>query len=61
MGSNSFDRIVICYVPAMDLRRVDSSSCPYVSSLLNDFPWVEIRNFPTVDNVPSLLTGAYPH
>jgi hypothetical protein len=45
----------------MDLRRVDSSSCPYVSSLLSDFPWVEIRNFPTVDNVPSLLTGAYPH
>jgi len=61
MSSKSFDRIVICYVPAMDLRWVDSSSCPYVSSLLSDFPWVEIRSFPTVDNVPSLLTGAHPH
>jgi hypothetical protein len=40
---------------------VEAASWPYVTRLLADFPRVEIRNFPTVDNVPSLLTGVPPH
>lgn len=53
--------MVICYVPALDLRWIDASACPYVSRLFDDFPSIELTNFPTVDNVPSMLTGVPPH
>lgn len=44
----------------MDSRRV-GACCPHVSHLLRSFPSVGLSNLPTVDNVPTLLTGAYPH
>lgn len=61
MSSKQLDRIVICYLPAMDLRRVNRDTCSYISGLLDSFPWVEIHTLPAVDHVPTLLTGTYPH
>lgn len=55
-----FDRIFICYVPGLDLRRVDDSTCPWVSQLLERFPSATFRTLGTSDSLPTLLTGAYP-
>lgn len=61
MSSEHTDRIVICYLPAMDLRRINHDTCPFISDLFNSFPWLEIQTLPAVDHVPTLLTGTYPH
>lgn len=55
-----FERIFICYVPGLDLRRVDRTNCPHVSRLLEDYPTATFRTLATSDSLPTLLTGAYP-
>jgi len=56
----SFERIFICYVPGLDFRRVDKSTCPHVARLLERFPSATFRTLGTSDSLPTLLTGAYP-
>lgn len=56
-----FDRLFVCYVPALDKRLVGRGLCPYVAALLGRCPRAEFPTLPTVDNVPTLLTGVYPH
>jgi len=55
------ERLFVCYVPAMDRRRIDPSTCPHVSQLFSDHPSVELETVPQIDHVPTLLTGAWPH
>lgn len=55
------ERLVVCYVPGLDLRRVNAESCPHLSRLLVACPWAAIRTLPTVEHIPTMLTGTYPH
>ena len=52
---------MVCYVPALDLRRVNQTTTPFIAGLLASYPWAGIYTLPNVDHVPTLLTGAYPH
>jgi hypothetical protein len=52
---------MVCYVPALDLRRVSEANTPFIAHLLAANPWASIYTLPNVDHVPTLLTGTYPH
>ena len=45
----------------MDLRRVNTQDTPYITSLINSYPWVKIKTLPSTELVPTLVTGVYPH
>lgn len=53
--------LFICYIPGMDLRRINTKNTPYINGLLNSYSWAKIRTFPSTELVPTLLTGVYPH
>lgn len=55
------ERLFVCYVPGLDLRRLDPTSAPYVARLLATYPWMRVRTIPDTETLPTLLTGTYPH
>lgn len=56
-----YKKLLIGYVPGMDLRRINQNHTPYISGLFSSFPWEKIKTFPCTELVPTLLTGVYPH
>jgi hypothetical protein len=61
MRANRFHRLLVCYVPAIDLREVAAGAFPYVSRLLSCYPSVRFRTQPTTDQLATLFTGTWPH
>ncbi len=55
------DKLMVFFVSALDHRRIDDEHTPYLYSLMEEFPWTRITNFPEVDLDPTILTGLYPH
>jgi len=54
-------RLLLCYVPAIDLRRVTPGQCPYIHDLLGACPTVQLSSLPNCENVTTIVTGGYPH
>ncbi|MGH6916370.1 MAG: hypothetical protein ACREJ0_01550, partial [Geminicoccaceae bacterium] len=61
MRARPFQRLLVCYVPAIDLREVAAGAFPYVAQLLSGYPSVRFRTQPTTDQLATLLTGTWPH
>ena len=61
MDVPGIDKLFICYIPGMDLRRINTNNAPYITRLFNLYPWAKIKTLPNVELVPTLLTGVYPH
>lgn len=61
MVQTTLERLVICYVPAMDVRKIAAGACPYVAGLLDAHPSIRFRSQPTTDQIATILTGTYPH
>ena len=61
MRARPLERLLICYVPAIDVRAVAAGAFPYVAQLLSTYPSVRFRTQPTTDQLPTLLTGTWPH
>ncbi len=55
------DKLMVFYATALDLRRLDHANTPYMTGLIDKYPWTRINTFPEVDLIPSLYTGLYPH
>lgn len=53
--------LFVCYVPGLDLRRVNMEDTPYLKELFKSYPFVKVKSFPNTDITPTLLTGVYPH
>lgn len=53
-------RLFVCYIPALDRRRVSASVTPFVHRLLADYPSVGLRTQPTTELFPTLVTGTNP-
>lgn len=60
MISNKSRKIVLCYVPGLDLRRVTAGWSPYLARLLDAYPSVRFRSLATSENLISLVTGSTP-
>lgn len=61
MIQTSGSRLLVCYVPGLDARRVDATKTPYVAALRRDCGTVEIRTLPSTELVPTLVSGTLPH
>ena len=61
MSIRTVDRLLICFISAMDLRRINPGNAPYMAGLFEAYPWVRTRTIPEVDLDPTILTGVYPH
>jgi Type I phosphodiesterase / nucleotide pyrophosphatase len=61
MRARPLERLLICYVPAIDVRAVAAGAFPHVAQLLSTYPSVRFRTQPTTDQLPTLLTGTWPH
>lgn len=53
-------RLFVCYLPALDRRRVSAGLTPFVHRLLTDYPSVGLRTQPTTELFPTLITGTNP-
>jgi hypothetical protein len=40
---------------------MNRENTPYLTSLIERYPWTKINTFPEADLIPSLYTGLYPH
>lgn len=54
------NKIFICYISGLDLRRINSGSTPFLFNSLNNYPWCEIKNLPSNELFPTLVTGVDP-
>jgi Type I phosphodiesterase / nucleotide pyrophosphatase len=61
MVDHEIRKMFICYIPGMDLRRINTNNTPCIASLFKSYPNVKIISFPNTDLMPALLTGVYPH
>ena len=61
MSDSAPERLLVCYVPGLDIRRVDSHLTPYLSQALDKGPCLRFLSLPAAHRVASMLTGAYPH
>jgi hypothetical protein len=61
MRARPLERLLICYVPAIDVRAVAEGAFPYIAQLLSSYPSVRFRTQPTTDQLATLLTGTWPH
>ncbi len=61
MRARPLERLLVCYVPALDLRDVAAGAFPYVAQLLSSCPSVRFRSQATTDQLTTLLTGTWPH
>jgi hypothetical protein len=61
MPTKPFERLLVCYMPAIDLRAVEAGAFPYVAQLRSRYPSVRFRTQPSTDQLATLLTGTWPH
>jgi hypothetical protein len=59
-GFISDKNLFICYIPGLDLRRINRNVTPHLAGLFESYPWIKLRGFPNTDMVPTLITGVYP-
>lgn len=54
------NKLLLCYISGLDLRRLNPTTTPFIAESLEIFPWVYIKNLPSNDLLPTILTGTYP-
>ena len=54
-------RVVVCYIPGLDTRRISADLTPAIAALIDRYPSLKTSSLPTTDVVPVLLSGVYPH
>ena len=55
------NKLFICFISALDFRRINPEHTPFLFKSLNLYPWAKINTFPEVDLEPTIFTGVYPH
>ena len=55
------NKLFICFISSLDLRRINPEHTPFLFKSLNSYPWARINTLPEVDLDPSIFTGVYPH
>ena len=61
MSESSAERILVCYVPGLDARRVDDDRTPFLSALRREQQVLSLRTLPSTELVPSIVSGTLPH
>lgn len=53
-------KLSVCYISGLDLRRVDSATTPCLAAATTRGPFVPLRNMPSNELFPTLVTGVPP-
>lgn len=53
-------RLFLCYLSGLDLRQVDAGTTPFLAGALASQAWARLRNLPSNELLPTMLTGVYP-
>ncbi len=54
------DRLLLCYISGLDLRRLDAETTPFMAEVLATCPWQPYSNLPSNELFPTLVCGADP-
>jgi len=54
-------KLVVLYVPSLDPRLIDPDTAPYLNRCLTLCPPIELETHPSVELLPTLVTGVWPH
>jgi hypothetical protein len=54
-------RVLVCYIPGLDSRRISDEATPAIAELTSQYSCIEISTIPSTELVPTLLSGVYPH
>ena len=54
-------KLLVCYVPGLDRRRISAERTPIIAELLSQYSPAEISTIPDTELLPTLLSGVYPH
>ena len=55
------NRLLVLYVPALDRRWLSPETTPFLRQRLSVRPPVELETHPSVELLPTLVTGVWPH
>jgi hypothetical protein len=61
MAANIERPLVVCYVPGLDARRVDTQRTPFIHRLRQVSQVVPLRTLPSTELVPTIVSGTLPH
>ena len=53
--------MLVMYVPSLDRRRLTPAVTPFLCRCLADYPVIELATHPSVELLPSLVSGVWPH
>jgi hypothetical protein len=53
-------KVFVCYLSGLDLRRIDAAATPFLAESLATRGWARLRNLPSNELLPTMLTGVYP-
>lgn len=53
--------LFVAYIPGLDARRIDATTTPALHAMRAEFPTVRLRTLPSVELLPTLVTGVAPH
>jgi hypothetical protein len=54
-------KLLVLYVPSLDRRLIDPNTAPFLSRCLTRWPPIELETHPSVELLPTLVTGIWPH
>jgi hypothetical protein len=53
-------RLLLCYISGLDQRHVAPDNCPFLTEALSRFPFATLRNLPSNELFPTLVSGVDP-
>ena len=53
-------KLLVFYLSGLDRRRIDAETTPFLHGALADSPTIAMRNLPSNELLPTMLTGCYP-
>jgi Type I phosphodiesterase / nucleotide pyrophosphatase len=61
MRNNLVDKLMICFISALDSRRINKEHTPFLADSFHRYSSLKIETIPEVDLDPTIMTGVYPH
>lgn len=59
--SQCASNVLLCYVPGLDLRRIDTEHTPFLAGAMQAHAFAELQTLPSSELLSTLVTGALPH
>ena len=61
MKTGAVNKLLMLYIPGMDVRWLATDHTPYIASLFETFPHTTTTSYPSVEQLSTVITGMRPH